>query len=115
MILLPLYYQVVRGLSPATPMLNVLQRVGGSVGMAVLTVILENSLRSEVAGATGGRGVPGGGDGAVGGTLPDALRERLVDPLGAAFVHAYAWSLALILVAWSRRRDAAAARAPVAA
>jgi Na+/melibiose symporter-like transporter len=83
----------------ATPMLNVLQRVGGSIGVAVLTVILENSLQSEVADATGGRGVPGGGDGAVGGTLPDAVRERLVDPLGAAFAHAYTWSLVGILVA----------------
>jgi EmrB/QacA subfamily drug resistance transporter len=83
----------------ATPMLNVLQRVGGSLGVAVLTVILENSLQSEVAGATGGRGVPGGADGAVGGTLPDAVRQRLVDPLGAAFAHAYTWSLVGILVA----------------
>jgi EmrB/QacA subfamily drug resistance transporter len=83
----------------ATPMLNVLQRVGGSLGVAVLTVILESSLQSEVRGATGGRGVPGGGDGAVGGTLPGAVRERLVDPLGAAFAHAYAWSLVGILVA----------------
>jgi EmrB/QacA subfamily drug resistance transporter len=83
----------------ATPMLNVVQRVGGSVGVAVLTVILENSLRSEVAGATGGRGVPGGGDGAVGAALPDAVRQRLVDPLGAAFAHAYTWSLVGILIA----------------
>jgi EmrB/QacA subfamily drug resistance transporter len=83
----------------ATPMLNVLQRIGGSIGVAVLTVILENSLQSEVSGATGGRGVPGGGDGAVGGTLPDAVRQRLVDPLGAAFAHAYTWSLVGILAA----------------
>jgi len=83
----------------ATPMLNVLQRIGGSLGVAVLTVILENSLQSQVSQATGGRGLPGGGDGAVGGTLPDAVRERLVDPLGAAFAHAYTWSLVGILVA----------------
>ena len=83
----------------ATPMLNVLQRVGGSLGVAVLTVILENSLQSQVSGATGGRGIPGGGDGAVGGTLPNAVRERLVDPLGTAFAHAYTWSLVGILVA----------------
>jgi EmrB/QacA subfamily drug resistance transporter len=83
----------------ATPMLNVLQRVGGSVGVAVLTVILENALQSEVAAATGGRGIPGGGDGAVGATIPDAVRERLADPLGAAFAHAYTWSLVGILIA----------------
>jgi len=83
----------------ATPMLNVLQRVGGSVGVAVLTVVLENSLQSQVRDATGGRGLPGGGDGAVGSALPDAVRQRLVDPLGAAFAHAYTWSLVGILVA----------------
>ena len=83
----------------ATPMLNVLQRIGGSLGVAVLTVVLENSLQSHVSAATGGRGIPGGGDGAVGGTLPSAVRERLVDPLGAAFANAYVWSLVGILIA----------------
>jgi EmrB/QacA subfamily drug resistance transporter len=80
----------------ATPMLNVLQRIGGSIGVAVLTVILENSLRSEVAGAGGGGAA---GDGAVGGALPDAVRVRLLDPLGTAFAHAYTWSLVGILLA----------------
>jgi EmrB/QacA subfamily drug resistance transporter len=79
----------------ATPMLNVVQRIGGSLGVAVLTVVLENSLRSEVAGAGGGAG----GDGAVGAALPNAVRVRLADPLGAAFAHAYTWSLVGILVA----------------
>jgi hypothetical protein len=83
----------------ATPMLNVLQRVGGSLGVAVLTVVLENSLQSEVSKASGGRPIPGGADGAVGGTLPGAVRERLADPLGTAFSHAYVWSLAGILIA----------------
>jgi EmrB/QacA subfamily drug resistance transporter len=103
----------------ATPMLNVLQRIGGSIGVAVLTVVLENALRSQVAGA-GGAGAAGG-DGAVGASLPDAVRVRLADPLGTAFAHAYAWSLVGILVALVpalllmreerrvRKRDAAAA------
>jgi uncharacterized membrane protein len=55
----------------ATPMLNVLQRVGGSVGVAVLAVVLERQLRvahgpTEVA---------------------------------TAFANTYWWSLALVLVA----------------
>jgi EmrB/QacA subfamily drug resistance transporter len=83
----------------ATPMLNVLQRIGGSLGVAVLTVILESSLRSEVAKA-GGAGVgAGAADGSVGAALPSAVRQRLADPLGAAFAHAYMWSLVGILVA----------------
>jgi EmrB/QacA subfamily drug resistance transporter len=79
----------------ATPMLNVVQRIGGSLGVAVLTVVLENSLRSEVAGAGGGVA----GDGAVGAALPDAVRVRLADPLGTAFAHAYLWSLVGIVAA----------------
>jgi EmrB/QacA subfamily drug resistance transporter len=38
----------------ATPMLNVLQRVGGSLGVAVFTVILENGIEDR-AGGQGGR------------------------------------------------------------
>jgi EmrB/QacA subfamily drug resistance transporter len=83
----------------ATPMLNVLQRIGGSLGVAVLTVVLENALRSEVAGAGGAGAGTGAADGAVGGALPAAVRERLADPLGTAFAHAYAWSLLGIVVA----------------
>jgi EmrB/QacA subfamily drug resistance transporter len=78
----------------ATPMLNVVQRIGGSLGVAVLTVVLENALRTEV-----GRAGGGGGDGAVGAALPDAIRVRLADPLGTAFAHAYAWSLVGIVAA----------------
>jgi EmrB/QacA subfamily drug resistance transporter len=77
----------------ATPMLNVLQRVGGSLGVAVLAVVLERQLR----GAHGSAAV------------------------AAGFAHTYWWSLALVLVALGpavllaveqrkvRERDAAAA------
>jgi EmrB/QacA subfamily drug resistance transporter len=37
----------------ATPMLNVLQRVGGSLGVAVFTVILENGIQDRAGGAGG--------------------------------------------------------------
>jgi membrane-associated phospholipid phosphatase len=45
-------------LSDATPQLNVLQRVGGAIGIAVLTVVLQRSLEqahtlSQAAGAYG--------------------------------------------------------------
>ena len=75
----------------ATPMLNVLQRVGGSLGVAVLTVVLQNQIASNLGGIAG--------DAVSGGALPAAVRERVADPLGAAFAHAYMWSLVGVLVA----------------
>ena len=38
----------------ATPMLNVLQRVGGSLGVAVLTVLLQNRIASNLGSVAGG-------------------------------------------------------------
>jgi EmrB/QacA subfamily drug resistance transporter len=78
----------------ATPMLNVLQRVGGSLGVAVLTVLLQNRIASNLGSAAGG-----GGDAVSGAALPAAVRERVADPLGAAFAHAYMWSLVGVLIA----------------
>jgi EmrB/QacA subfamily drug resistance transporter len=58
----------------ATPMLNVLQRVGGSMGAAVLTVILANTAADRVAeGRTGA---------------------------ASAFAHTYWWALALTAIAF---------------
>jgi EmrB/QacA subfamily drug resistance transporter len=103
----------------ATPMLNVLQRIGGSLGVAVLTVILQRGLESRL-----GSAAAGGGEGA-GAALPAAARERFADPLGAAFAHAYVWSLVGILLALipalllmreeraARRAAAEAGEAPV--
>ncbi|HEU4973578.1 MAG TPA: MDR family MFS transporter [Baekduia sp.] len=82
----------------ATPMLNVVQRVGGSLGVAVLTVVLQNRIESNV-------------------------RGHVADPLGDAFAHAYMWSLAGIVIALApalllmreERRARRAARAEAAA
>jgi EmrB/QacA subfamily drug resistance transporter len=60
----------------ATPMLNVVQRVGGSLGVAILTVILQNRIESNVRAQ---------------GATPTAV--------GSAFAHAYAWSLVGIAIA----------------
>jgi EmrB/QacA subfamily drug resistance transporter len=101
----------------ATPMLNVVQRVGGSLGVAVLTVVLSNAIVSNLGGAAAR------GEAAAGATLPTAVRERLADPLGSAFAHAYAWSMIGILIALvpalllmrEERRARRAARAAQAA
>ncbi len=76
----------------ATPMLNVLQRVGGAMGTAVLAVVLAQRLESAV---------PGGGEGGASSasSLPPAARQRLAEPIAAAFAHTYWWALGLSLIA----------------
>ena len=84
----------------ATPMLNVMQRVGGSLGTAVLAVVLQHQLARA-----GNRGA---------------------GPVATAFAHTYWWAMATTAVALvpalvlaraqprpARRADAAAAPAPV--
>jgi MFS family permease len=55
----------------ATPMLNVLQRVGGSLGVAIFTVILQNAIRDE----------------------------QTRSGVNAAFAHTYRWVLVAALIA----------------
>jgi EmrB/QacA subfamily drug resistance transporter len=67
----------------ATPMLNVLQRVGGSLGTAVVAVVLQHELVAR-----------------VGGGLSAARSGRVDDaPLATAFGHTYWWVMASIVVA----------------
>jgi len=76
----------------ATPMLNVVQRIGGSIGVAVLAVILQRQIADAVGGGAGG-----GLEAAR--TASPAARERFAEPLADAFAHTYTWSLALTAVA----------------
>jgi EmrB/QacA subfamily drug resistance transporter len=68
----------------ATPMLNTLQRVGGSLGTAVLAVVLQHRLAAELGSrlAGGGRAVPAG------------VRARAAEPLAHAFAGTYWWAVA---------------------
>ena len=75
----------------ATPALNVLQRVGGSIGAALLIVILQNRIISTL-----GEGAQGGVTGA---TLSDTARARVADPLAEAFAHTYWFALGLTALA----------------
>jgi len=102
----------------ATPALNVLQRVGGSIGAALLIVILQNRILSSI-----GAGADGGVSGAA---LPEPVRERVAAPIADAFAHTFWYALALTAVALipalvlarveskARRVDARAATAPAA-
>jgi EmrB/QacA subfamily drug resistance transporter len=69
----------------ATSAVNTLQRVGGSIGTALLAVVLQGEIRSAVgAGSSSGGLQP----------VPAALRERLADPLASAFGHTFIWATA---------------------
>jgi Major Facilitator Superfamily len=80
----------------ATPMLNVLQRVGGSLGTAVLAVVLQRQIVAELGGGGGGRGAGAGGSV---GAISDAARERAAGPLATAFAHTYWWAMAMTALA----------------
>jgi EmrB/QacA subfamily drug resistance transporter len=76
----------------ATSALNVLQRVGGSIGTAVLAVVLQHSITTRIPGASGG-----GLD--AGAALPPAARAHVAAPLNAAFASTFWWAVALTAVA----------------
>jgi MFS family permease len=75
----------------ATSALNVLQRVGGSVGTAFLAVILQGRIKANLPG-------PGGGQNTIR-QLPDALRQRVAEPLAHAFAQTFWWAVALMAMA----------------
>ena len=74
----------------ATSALNVIQRVGGSLGTAILAVVLQHEIAAQVPGSGGG-GFGGAGVGAP----PPAVRE----PITHAFATTFWWSLVMTLVA----------------
>jgi len=75
----------------ATPMLNTLQRVGGSLGTAILAVVLQHQIRAELGSRAGG--------GSPGQTLPPGVRERVQTPLAHAFAASYWWALGVTALA----------------
>jgi MFS family permease len=82
----------------ATSALNVLQRVGGSVGTALLAVVLQHQIATQLAGAGAGAGAAGGG----GGVLqrgPEDVRARIAAPLATAFGNTFWWAVAMSTVA----------------
>jgi EmrB/QacA subfamily drug resistance transporter len=76
----------------ATTMLNVLQRVGGSIGTALLAVVLEGRIKAAIPHAVGLSG------GAVK-PIPEAVRVRIATPLAHAFTSTIWWAVALTAIA----------------
>lgn len=75
----------------ATTALNIIRRVGGSIGTAVLAVVLERRIAADVPGAHGFGSVR---------NVPPAAREHLAPVLGSAFDQTFWVSVGLISLAF---------------
>jgi hypothetical protein len=96
----------------ATTALNVLQRVGGSIGTALLAVVLQHQIRAAIPHAV-----------AVSGDtlrpIPPAVRAFIAEPVAHAFNHTFWWAVVLAaaalppaIVLARRARGSATAGAP---
>jgi EmrB/QacA subfamily drug resistance transporter len=77
-------------LARATTALNIIQRVGGSIGTALLSVVLTHQLADRL---------PGDGGLGAAQSVPPAVRDRLAPDVAAAFGHTFYWSAAIVALA----------------
>jgi EmrB/QacA subfamily drug resistance transporter len=75
----------------ATSALNAIQRVGGSIGTALLAVVLQHQIATRL-------GAGGGGQATLGG-ITAAARARFARPLAAAFAHTFWWAVGMGVLA----------------
>ncbi len=76
----------------ATSGLNALQRVGGSIGTAVLAVVLTHQLSGAIPGGGGESGLSAARD------LPPEAQAQVLPQIADAFSHTFGWSFAIILL-----------------
>jgi EmrB/QacA subfamily drug resistance transporter len=76
----------------AAAALNTLRQIGGSIGTALLAVVLEHQAATVLP-------ARGGSVGGVLEPLAPGARQRLAEPVAAAFGHTFAWAVALTAVA----------------
>jgi hypothetical protein len=76
----------------ATAALNTLRQIGGSIGTALLAVVLEHQAKPVLPGH-------GGSAGGVLGPLPGGVRQRVAEPMAMAFGHTFVWAAAMTGVA----------------
>ena len=72
----------------ATSLINIIRTVGGSVGTAVLTVVLQRQIASNV-----------GGDGSLGALTGTGDVSAVAEPLAEAFAHTMWWAVGLTALA----------------
>jgi EmrB/QacA subfamily drug resistance transporter len=76
----------------ATAALNTLRQLGGSIGTALLAVVLQHETAAAIPSA-------GGGAGALLAPLPAGERAQVSGPLATAFGHTFIWAAAMALLA----------------
>ena len=74
----------------ASTAINIVQRVGGSIGTALVAVVLTHQIDSQVHGQTGGLSAVS--------TISAAARVRIQQPLATAFGHTFWWPLGLTVL-----------------
>ncbi|HEY6637600.1 MAG TPA: MFS transporter, partial [Solirubrobacterales bacterium] len=75
----------------ATAALNTLRQIGGSIGTALLAVVLQHQVTAHMASAGGARGLLA--------PLPASERDQISGPLATAFGHTFIWALGMALLA----------------
>jgi EmrB/QacA subfamily drug resistance transporter len=75
----------------ATSALNAIQRVGGAIGTALLAVVLQHQIVTQL-------GTGGGGQNALG-SIPPAARQRVAAPLATAFANTFWWAVGMAVLA----------------
>jgi MFS family permease len=75
----------------AATALNIVQRVGGSIGTALLAVVLEHQISVQLPHASGGLQAAT--------EIPEAVRVVIAGPLSTAFANAFWWAFGLTAVA----------------
>src|SRR5205085_12499551 len=76
------------GVPRATTSINSIRTVGGSLGTAILSVVLERQIAAELGHGTGDLGALGG-----------AAAARAAGPLAHAFGHTFWWAVGLTAIA----------------
>jgi hypothetical protein len=76
----------------ATAALNTLRQIGGSIGTALLAVVLQHESTAALSPA-------GGGAGTLLAPLPADERAQISGPLATAFGHTFTWAAVIALLA----------------
>jgi hypothetical protein len=74
----------------ATAALNTMRQIGGSIGTALLAVVLQHESAAAL---------PSAGTGELLGSLPAGERAQVSGPLAGAFGHTFAWAMGMALLA----------------